>query len=229
MVSDFPPWLLDRLEAVDLRRTDRVLLCLPGSAAVASAIRGRLNRDCLTVLESNRASAQEIHRSLSDLDLGYGDVSPEQSLGIYDVVIAAPIAPPPRSTEVWTHFVARHLRPGGRYVLDLPSPDPMPDVLAAARDANLPCAETIHRRFCGPAPEELAVAMRNSRVRKAETLLGTHLVRFDSPFDVAQELCALLRLPEDDATQLGEAIARRCQSTTTIELRVMRSAVTGMR
>lgn len=211
-------------------KSERVLLCLSGSPETASAVRGLLSRNGkLVVLETRWSTSHDVGGNCEQTDCIVGDVEPGLQVGRYDVVIVNPLAPPPRDCWIWSDFVAKNLRPGGRYCIDLPAPDPAPDALAAARDANLPCADAIARRFQGPPVEDLAAALRRSGTRSAEALLGTHLVRFESPFDVAHLLGTELRLDADDATDLGEAIARRCKTSASVEIRMQRSTVVGMR
>lgn len=225
-----PPWLPRTLNALELRKSERVLLCLSGSSATASAVRSLLSRGGrLTVLETRWSTSHEVGGNFEHTECIVGDVEPGSHVGRFDIVIVNPLAPPPRDTWIWSDFVARNLRPGGRYCIDLPAPDPAPDALAAAHDSNLACAAAIEKRFQGPPVEELVAALRRSGLRTAEALLGTHLVQFESPFDVSHLLGAELRLDADEATDLGEAIARRCKTSAALEIRMQRSTVVGMR
>ncbi len=225
-----PPWLHRTLSALEVRKSERVLLCLSGAAAIASAVRGLLSRSGgLTVLENRWPTSHDVGGGFSNTECVVGDVEPGLQVGRFDVVIVNPLAPPPRDAWIWTDFVARHLRPGGRYFLDLPAPEPAPDALAAANDSNLPCAATIASRFQGPPVDELVAALKRSGLRTAEALLGTQLVPFESPYDVAHLLGTALRLDADAATDLGEALARRCKTSAKIEIRMQRSMVVGMR
>ncbi|MEY2715803.1 MAG: hypothetical protein RIT24_2146 [Planctomycetota bacterium] len=213
-----------------MRKSERVLLCLSRSAATASAVRGLLSRaGHLTVVETRWSTSHEVGGHLDQTACIVGDVEPGAQVGRFDVVIVNPLAPAPRDAWVWADFVAKNLRPGGRYCIDLPAPDPAPDALAAARDSNLPCADAIATRFQGPTVEDLVAALKRSGVRSAEAMLGTQLVRFESPYDIAELLGTELRLDADHATDLGEAIARRCKTSATVEIRMQRSMVVGMR
>jgi SAM-dependent methyltransferase len=230
MLSHEPPWLPRALQALDVRRGERLLLCLPGSDEIAVAVRSTLGSGgSLTVIEPRRAAADAIARALPDATVALADVQPGFRVGSFDAVLALPFAPPPRDAAVWAAFVAANLRPGGRFVLDLPAPIPMPDVLEAARDARLPCANFLAEHWTGPDADELAKCLRAQGLRRAETLLGTHLVLFASPFEITDVLVAELRLPADQAYELGSSIARRAHATADLELRALRSAVVGMR
>ncbi len=230
MLSHEPPWLPRALQTLDVRRNDRLLLCLPGSDEVAIAVHSALSADGrLTVLEPRREAASAIATALPEAEVALTDVDADLQVGAFDAVLALPFAPRPRPAGVWAAFLRRNLRPGGRFCIDLPAHDPMPDVLEAAREGNLACKGRIEESFTGPSAEELAEALRNCGVRRAETLLGTHLVAFASPFEVSDLLAHELRLPADDAYELGSCLSRRLRSTAGVELRVLRSAVAGMR
>ena len=225
MLSHEPPWLPRALQALDLRRGERLLLCLPGSDEVAVAVRTALGRNgSLTVIEPRRAAADAIARALPDATVALADVQQGFRVGSFDAVLALPFAPPPREAAVWAEFIAANLRPGGRFV-----EIGKRDVWSAARDARLPCADFLAQHWTGPDADELAASLRAQGLRRAETLLGTHLVPFASPFEITDVLAAELRLPADQAFELGSSIARRAHATADLELRAMRSAVVGMR
>ena len=230
MLSHEPPWLPRALQVLDVRRDDRLLLCLPGSDEVAISVHSALSREGrLTVLEPRREAAAAIAKSLPEASVALTDIDAGLQVGTFDAVLVLPFAPRPRDPATWAEFIQRNLRPGGRFCIDLPAPEPMPDVIEAALEGNLACTARIQETFTGPTAEDLADALKKRGVRRAETLLGAHLVAFGSPFEVSDLLAHELRLPADEAFELGSSLSRRLRSTAGVELRVLRSAVAGMR
>jgi hypothetical protein len=225
-----PPWLPRALQVLDLRRKDRLLLVLPGDPALARSVADLVGAQGeVTVLEPRRRSAEAIAQALPAASVLALEPTGEEQFGAYDALLVIPFTAPPLPVAVWAGLVACNLRPGGRFAVDLPGPDPLPDVREAAVAAQLGCAERVVAELAGPDEASLVQALQARGLRRVETLLGTHLVSFDSPFDLAELVGASLRLDEDECSQLGTAIARRLQSTSAIETRVLRTAVAGMR
>ncbi|MGE3171939.1 MAG: hypothetical protein AB7O97_04885 [Planctomycetota bacterium] len=230
MLDGGPPWLERTLQVLDLRRRDRLLLVQPGGVALAVAVAGVVgDRGEITVLEPRRRAAEAIAKALPRAAVLAYEPSAEEHFGVFDAVLALPLAEPPLPIEVWASLTATNLRPGGRFVVDLPGSDPFPDARLAAIDANLPCAARFAIELAGPNEADLVQALIARGLRRVEPLLGTHLVRFGSPFDLAELVGRALRLDEDEQLALGEAIARRTQSTSTIETLAQRTAIAGMR
>jgi len=224
------PWLPRALQVLDLRRKDRLLLVLPGEVQVARAVAQLVGpQGEITVLEPRRRQAEAIAEALPAAEVLALQPSADDRIGSFDAVLAIPFATPPLPVAQWSGMVAANLRPGGRFVLDLPAPDPLPDVRSAALEGQLEFAERIVQGLCGPSAEELVGALHERGLRRVETLLGTHLVAVGSPFDLVDLVATAVRLDEDERTLLGEALARRLHSTAAIETLAHRSAVAGMR
>jgi hypothetical protein len=225
-----PPWLARTLQVLDLRRRDRLLLVLPGSVMLARSAASLVgSQGEVTVLEPRRRIAEAIAEALPRASVLALEPTGDERFGSFDAVLVIPFAVPMHPAELWAGLVAANLRPGGRFAIDLPAPDPMPDVRLAAMDAHLPCAEQFTAELRGPDEEALTQALQARGLRRVETLLGTHLVQFASPFDLADLATQALRLDADQRLLLGEAIARRLQSTASIETLMHRTSVAGMR
>jgi len=224
------PWLPRALQVLDLRRKDRLLLVLPGEVQVARAVAQLVGpQGEITVLEPRRRQAEAIAEALPGAEVLALRPSADDRIGSFDAVLAVPFAAPPLPVEQWSGMVAANLRPGGRFVLDLPAPDPLPDVRSAAQEGQLRFADRLVEGLCGPSAEALVSALHERGLRRIETLLGTHLVAAGSPFDLVDLVATAVRLDEDERSQLGEALARRLHSTAAVETLAHRSAVAGMR
>lgn len=224
------PWLPRALQALDLRRKDRLLLALPGQVAVARAVAQQIGpQGALTVLEPRRKVAEAIAEALPAASVLLLNPGGDAQFGTFDAILSAPLQAPPIPVADWAALAAANLRPGGRFALDLPAPDPLPDVREAARTAQLPFADRLAAALSGPEEQSLTAALLSRGMRRVETLLGTHLLQFGSPFDFVDLIGAAVPLDEDERIQLGEALARRLQSTTAVETLAYRSAVAGMR
>lgn len=224
------PWLPRALQVLDLRRTDRLLLVLPGSPEVTAAVAHVLgSKGELTVLEPRRLVAEAIALALPAAEVLAADLDHGQRLTGFDALLLAPFAPKPRPAMEWARFVAQSLRPGGRFAVDLPSADPWPDLAAAADAEKLPFGASMRSALSGLSEQDLGTALKSAGLRRVDALLGTHLVAFASPFEAAELVGEELKLEADDRVQLGSALSRRCQATAAVELRVLRSAFAGMR
>ena len=144
------PWLPRALQVLDLRSTDRLLLCLPGHAEVAKAVAIALgSKGELTVLEPRRVVAEAIAAAQPDAEVVAMDVAGNHHFGDFDALLLVPFAPPARPAAEWARFVARNLRPGGRFAVDLPAEDPWPDLAAAAATAQLPATVALRSALRG--------------------------------------------------------------------------------
>jgi hypothetical protein len=224
------PWVLRAIKALDLRRADRLLLVMPGSTAVAKAaavICG--DRGSLTVLEPRRTAAEAIAEALPTAGVVALEPNGEESFGSFDGVFAAPLTGPLPAASDWGLIVRSNLRPGGRFVIDLPGPTMMPDLLAAAENARIDELERVRQWLSGPDDETLVRSMQDASLRRVETLLGTHVLAVDSPFELVDMMQPWLRLQPEQRLQLGDALARQLRSTSQAETLVRRTCVAGMR
>lgn len=230
MRSGEVPWLPRLLQALDLRRTDRCLLIEPPDVATARAVAFAAGRKGeLTVVTERRAAAIAIAEALPEAEVSVGVPGANLSLGVFDAVLCTALARPPSDLAGLAAFVARSLRPGGRFAVDLPSPEPWPDLAAAAAESRGSQTLEVLARSSGPSVETLARALGERSLRRVEPLLAAHLVPYASPFEAVIELAAALTLPEDERQALALAFARLRESTGPVEVRAMRSTCAGMR
>lgn len=224
-----PPWFQRAVEVLELRRQDRLLLVLPGGLEPVRAVRTLVGSNgAITVLEPHRRTAEAIAEGVADAEVIALPPVAEERFGSFDAVLAAPFAGPLPELAVWGSLLANNLRPGGRFVVDLPAPDPLPDVTAAAATIGEAFAAKL-RDIAGPAVEALAAVLTQAGMRRVEPLLGTHLLTLHSPLDLVDPVAAACRLAEDDHYALLDALTRRLQSTAASDALAQRSAVAGMR
>jgi len=221
------PWLERSLQVLDLRRKDRLLLVLPGDAELTRFLGGLVGvQGAVTVVEPRRQQAESIAEALPGAEVLALEPRGGERFGAFDAVLGIPFATT-LPVEVWAELVAVNLRPGGRFALDLPAPDPIPDVREAALEAQLACAPR-YDALGGPEEGPLVEALLRRGMRQVDRLLGTHLMQLQSPFDLADLVAPGMELDVDERLQLGEALARRLKSTDAVETLVNRTSVAGM-
>lgn len=224
------PWLPRLLQALDLRRTDRCLLLAPPDVATARAVAfagGRKGE--LTVAVERRALGVAIAAALPTAEVAVTALTPDLSLGTFDVVLWCEVGPAPFSLPGPTALLAKSLRPGGRFVVDLPAETPWPDLHEAATDARATATLQALAAVTGPSTEALVACLRERALRRVEPFLGAHLCAFATPFEAALDLGERLQLPENERQAVALALAYRRQSTGPLELRALRTCCAGMR
>lgn len=223
------PWFARAVQAIDLRRKDRLLLVLPGSVAAAKAVRPLVgSQGAITVLEPQRKVAEAIAAQVEAVDVLALEPTPDERFGAFDAVLAAPFAGPLPEVAVWGGLLAHNLRPGGRFVVDLPAPDPLPDATAAAAALDPKLAAQL-QALAGPPLDELTAVLQQAGMRRVEPLLGTHLLQLSSPLDLVDLVATACRLADEERSALLDALTRRLQSTAACETLLHRTALAGMR
>jgi len=224
------PWIPRALQVLDLRSDDRLLLAMPGSVTTATAAANVCGPDgSLTVLEPRRSIARAIATALPAADVLVAEPVGTERFGSFDAVLAVPLCGPLPPVEAWAGMVATNLRPGGRFAVDLPGPTSLPDLAAAAQATEPGFAERLSLALSGPSVDDLTSALATTGLRRVQSLLGTHLVRFSSPFELIDLLATWFRIEAEERTALGDALARQLRGTADIETLAHRSGVAGMR
>lgn len=230
MVEVHPPWFLRAVELLELRSRNRLLLAMPGSVDLAVAAANLCGTEgSVTILEPRRAVARALVSALPAAEVVVTDAIDAERFGSFDSVLGIPLCGPLPPVEAWAGLVAKNLRPGGRFAIDLPAPTSWPDVTAAAKATSPDFAARLAEALSGPTIDELMAALEGTGLRQVQSLLGTHLTCFASPFDLIDLLSAWHRIDPDDRSALGDALSRQLRRTTDIETLAHRSAVSGMR
>jgi hypothetical protein len=223
------PWFAAAAELLDLRRQDRVLLIGPGQNEHVRSIASAVGRSgAITVLEPDRERAEAI----AALELAQVEVLALQpvggeSFGSFDAVLHCPMLLPTLPLAGYGEVALHNLRPGGRYVVDVPGPEMIPDVAAAAD--RLTDAQDWLPRLRGPSEVDLAGALRLAGLRRVETALGSHLLTLPSVHDLAEWLANGLGLGVAATVELAAALRARLRGTSPAELLVHRTRVHAIR
>lgn len=229
-MRDLPmPWFPRALTALDLRLRDRVLLAHPGSTLAVRTVLQTIGKDGrLVVLEPVRKLAEAIARELPTVEV-IATAELDQRYGAFDAVLAIPLHGPLPPTAILGQLLQNNLRPGGRFALDLPAPTMLPALSAAARLAAPAAALRLDAAFAGPATEDLLSAAKTCGMRRAEALLGGHLLTLSSPLELLDLAGSAVELAEDERMSLGDALLRALGTTGACEALAHRSAVAGSR
>jgi len=224
------PWIASALELVDLRRQDRVLIVGLDHPAHLSAIRRAVGGEgAVLVVEPRATTARELAERC-DVDVVVRQPRGGERFGTFDVAIAATITNPRWELDVWCRLVTRNLRPGGRFVIDLPGEVLCEDLVTAW--SVIGGDDRALQPLFGPAESELADSLRRGGLRRVEVVLGTHLVKLESPLALARlawELLATGKAPVARRDDLGLALVERLGTTGPIEIVFKRTRVHGIR
>jgi len=228
-VDELRPWVEDAIRALEMGRGARVLQLTAHDASHARAIRTVTGSSgTLLILEPSPAMADSSRR-IEGVDVVVLRPDGEEEFGRFDAVYACPDWNPGWPLELWAKIFRTSLRPGGRFVLDLPA-DNACDAIDAAwpQDVPSPLASKVHR-WRGPTPKEAEDAMRAAGLRAIEATTGTHLLRGDSPFVLADFATNDLSVDEGFRDSLGLSLVEHLRSPGPFETVFRRTRVRGMR
>ncbi|GDY02173.1 hypothetical protein LBMAG49_15020 [Planctomycetota bacterium] len=229
-MRDLPiPWIAHAQAALDLRRKDRVLLCMPNTVAAAQAVAALIGDDGrLVVLEPDRRTAAAIARAMPQAEV-ITQSPRDHRYGFFDAVLATPLAAPLPQLADLAAMLRANLRPGGRFVIDLPGETMLPALQQAAANVSPECAQRIVAALSGVAEAELCAALKLAGLRRTELLLGTHLLNLASPLELLDLAALMIPLDERERMDLGDALLRTLGATSNCEALAQRSAVVGLR
>src|SRR5690606_30872312 len=171
----------------------------------------------LTVVEPDRYRAAAVaelrHEGLQVV--GY---SPDghETFGQHDALLAAPFLDPRWPLNRFGQLARRNLRPGGRFVLDLPGEQHCQPVDEAWREVGAPVERL--GAWNGPAEASVARILRADGLRQVEPAVGTYLLRFSTPLELADAVVQQLGGDEALVASLRLAFARRFASNEVLEL-----------
>lgn len=147
-------------------------------------------RVALEIAEATRGEIQVLNRLPADDDV----------LGSFDAMLACPLLTLGLTPTFWSRLFSNNLRPGGRFVLDLPSEE-MNDHLAACWLQSGGSSEAL-QGLRGPAIGELVEALEGAGLRELSVSAATHLVHLESPFTLAN----LMKDAAKDGTDLDDVM-----------------------
>ena len=229
MIESIPqPWLADALELLDLRRNDRVLIFSAPTMAHVAAVRQSVGTGGRTVVvEPDRAVATQIAEA-AHAGVEVLSYSPDgnESFGNFDAMLACPLFDPGLAPGAWGSLFSNNLRPGGRFVLDLPGEETNDHLVACwVESGGRPDALD---RLRGPSKGELAEALNAAGLRNVSAAVGSHLVHLESPFALTTLVREAADLNDQIVEDLGRRLVERLKSPDEVDLVFHRVRVRGL-
>jgi hypothetical protein len=225
---DAQPWFEAAVQLLDLRRQDRVLVLHAEPQQVRSLAACVGSRGEVTAVQPDRESAETIAAfELPQVEVMAHTTRGDESFGSFDALLAVPRADPGWAKGAYADLPHHNLRPGGRLVLDLPGPDMVPDLHAVGRELGWSSKRLSPLR--GYSDDQLAEVLRNAGLRAVQTLLGSHLLHLDSPYDLVDAFADALAATETQRTDLGQALVRRFGTTGAVDALVHRTRLVARR
>lgn len=222
------PWLEDSLEQLNLRKRDRCLVLSCPTSAHVGAVSRLVGRTATIVVVEPDLSLAELASQGKHEDLKVLNCTPVggERFGTFDALLACPLTTMGWSLTLWADLILHNLRPGGRFVLDLPA-ETMCDPLRRAWE-RIGGAEEALEPISGPPEEEVANVLRRVGLRSVEPSMGTHLVTLESPYTLSGFLHGLWT---DDGlhADLEIALVETLQTTREIDVVFQRTRVHGLR
>ena len=228
MSAEQEPWFLAATGLLDVRRQDRLLaigISLEQARALAALV-GKAGT--LVALPGTREAAEQ----LAALDLPQVAVlshalQGDERFGTFDAVLVAPRTGPLLPPGHYANLLRSNLRPGARFVLDLPGAEMVPDLAASWIALGWPEAGLQPLR--GLADDTLAEVLRNAGLRSVHGVLGAHLLTATSAADLVDAFATALALTPARAMELAHALVRRRASDGPLDVLVHRTRLQGLR
>jgi hypothetical protein len=220
------PWLHGALERLEARRGERLLVLLVDVPACLAALRRAIGSGGELLAIHDEADAVRAARAVPGVEVLAYEPQGSERFGTFDVVLAGPALALPNASERLAGLLRANLRPGGRFVLDLPGEHLAAELEAAWSAAGGGAAGAA--RLQGPQPQALAGTLRGAGLRDVEVAELASPVAFESPFALARMTAAALGEPA-----LGEALQQRLQArfrtNAALEIVVRRTLAAGRR
>ena len=228
-VTDLPqPWLEDSLLQLDLRERDRCLVLTCPTRAHVAAVSGIVGRtSTIVVVEPDRELAElAAEGNHENLDVLNRRPRAGDHFGMFDALLACPLTTMGWDMDLWSDLIVSNLRPGGRFVLDLPAETFCEPLRRAWLHVGGP--EHALAPISGDSENDVAEALRSRGLRNVEASLGTYLARLDNPFSLASFMETIA--PEHDFyTELGIALVEDAKTHTEVDMVFHRVRVHGLR
>jgi hypothetical protein len=222
------PWFDAALQLLDLRPQDRVLAIGCDTAQVRALASSVGRRGAITVACGDRSYADAIAgEAPQQVEVFAHATTGTERYGTFDALLVTAPWGPLLATERYADLATHNLRPGGRCVIDLPGPDMVPELVAAALDAGWS-----RERFAplhGIADDELAPGLRKAGLRGVRVVLGAHLLHPGSPGELVERFAPPLDLDLAECVDLSRALVRRSGGTGPFDVLVHRTRVQAIR
>lgn len=222
------PWFDSALERLEVRKGNR-LLAMDPTLEQTSALRGALgSAGELTVVMLDRQIAEQLaERQWPGVRVLAHATTGRDSFGTYDSLLMVPGTGPILPPDEIALLACTNLRPGGRFVIDVPAEDMVPDLRSAWLELGWDEERLAPLR--GVSDVELTEAVRDAGLRSVRSSLGSHLLHLPSPTELAACYADVLDLSDEAITELGHEILRKRQDPGPLDALVHRSQVHGQR
>lgn len=228
MPPELQPWIAAAMALLDVRRQDRLLAIELGLAQVRALAASVGKSGQLTLVLHDRADAERIAElALPQVTVLAHTTGGGERFGTFDALVLTPTTGPLLAPGAYADLAKSNLRPGGRFVVDVPGPDMVPDLGAAAQELQWPEARWAPLR--GLADDQLAEVLRNAGLREVTGVLGAHLLSLGTPGDLVFAFAEALDLNESERLDLTHALVRRRSGTGPCEVLVHRTRLLGRR
>lgn len=229
MEDELPtPWFDSSMERLSLRRGERVLAVEPRRVDALSLLAAIGSDGELTAVIADRDRAERLaERQLPGLRVLAHEVEGTERFGAFDAALFALHTGPVLAPARYAELLRSNLRPGGRFVVDVPADDMIPDLSSAWREAAWD--EEPLGVLRGPSDLELVEALRDAGLRSVESALGSHLLRAASAADIVASFAEELGLDDDRIVELAHGLVRLRRAAGPLELLVHRSQAGGRR
>lgn len=222
------PWFDSALERLDVRRGNRLLTIDPSISEVVALRSVVGNSGQLSLVVQDRQIAEQFaEHQWPNLTVFSHETTGGETFGTHDSILVAPRTGPLLPVENYAQLIRNNLRPGGRFVIDLPAQSMLPDLLTAWQELGWDEEQTQPLR--GVTDLELTAATRKAGLRGVQSALGSHLIHASSPAELAAAFAEPLAIDEEQITELGHAIVRVKKDSGPIDALVHRTQVGGQR
>jgi len=222
------PWFDSALERLEVRRGNRLLAINPTIAEVTAlrSLVGNAGELTLVLLDHQIAEQLAEHQWERVTVLAHATTGGE-TFGTQDSLLIVPRTGPLLPVDAYAALARNNLRPGGRFLIDLPAEDMLPDLRTAWETLGWDEERLLPLR--GNTDVELTEATRDAGLRSVSAALGSHLLHAGSAAELCAGFAEALNLNDDEITELGHAIVRKRQEDGPIETLVHRTQVAGQR
>lgn len=222
------PWFREAVQRLEPRRDERILLVTAPLVDYAAGLAQLAGDDGLVrVVEPHRATAEAIAEAgLDNVEVLALQPGSSDRFGSHDAMLGCPWTMPRWPLGDWAEIAVHNLRPGGRFVIDLPAESVAEPLAGAWRDIGGTPDQL--EPLIGVSERELAASLRKRGLRQVEAAMATHLVQLESPSALAQEICAAVDAAER-AEDLALALTQRLRASTDADWVVRRTRVHGIR
>lgn len=228
MSAEQEPWFVAATGLLDVRRQDR-LLAIGISLEQARGLAALVGKGgtLVAVIAATAVAEQLAALELPQVTVLAHAVQGDEPFGTFDAVLVESRTGPVLPLGSYANLLRTNLRPGGRFVLDLPGTEMVPDLAACWIELGWPPARLQCLR--GLADDVLAETLRNAGLRSVHGVLGAHLVNAASPAELVAAFAAALELQPAEQLELAHALVRRRATTGPIETLVHRTRLQGQR